>query len=67
MTSALSRLDWKLELMHLPADVAYELFLHILKGLKDMYVPLDSGRRRIPWSSNPPAALKSAKAAAWNH
>ena len=36
MSIALSGLNWELELMHLPADVAYKLFLYILKGLIDI-------------------------------
>ena len=38
--------------MQLSVDVAYELLMCILKGLIDIYVPSDSGRRRNPWYLN---------------
>ena len=62
---ALLRVDWEMELMHLTADAAYDVSLQILSDLVNVYIPQCSRLHKLPWSVNPPAALKLAKADAW--
>ena len=53
--------------MNLSADLAYDIFLHIVNGLIDMYVLSCPNTRRVPWSVKPPAGLRVDRAYAWKN
>ena len=65
LSEALRRIDWELEFMYLPVNLAFEVFLSLLNDLIGIYVPTCSIHKRIPWSVIPPNALKSARSGAW--
>ena len=43
------------------------MFLDILNNFIAIYVPTCICRKRVPWSVDPPSALRAARAAAWSH
>ena len=67
LLEALSRVDWELEFRHLSVNLKYDVFLHIVNGLIDRYIPMRFRSPGISWSVNPPAALKTNRANAWKH
>ena len=67
LSEALSRVDWELEFKHLSVNLKHIVFLHIVNGLIDRYIPMCFRSPRSPWSVNPPAALKTNRANAWKH
>ena len=58
LSDALFRVNWKMEFMDLSSDLAYDIFLHIVNGLIDMYVLSCPNTCRVPWSVKPPAGLR---------
>ena len=67
MSYALLGTDWEFDLVHLDADAAYRVFLWILAGLVDVYVPTSSSVHRLPWFINPPAVMRLARTEAWKY
>ena len=62
MSGAFSRVDCEFEFCLFSINYAYELFFNILSNFIDIYVPMCANFQRLPWSVNPPAALKLARA-----
>ena len=47
--------------------LAYNIFLHVVNGLIELYVSSYPNTRRVPWSVKPPALLMVNRANAWKN
>ena len=68
MRTCLDQIDLDSHLRSFPADYQYDIFLDAYRALEDRFVPKHKAdnAKNVPWSINPPRALKRAKNNAWN-